>query len=137
MGSSEGSVVFRLDDFLPRVIPSKYREVAPPPPLLKVYPPERVRAFESVMHLRVFMSLDDFRPIKSTGGVWLHASCSYARQLPRWRDLKEVHELFMQDRPAVQMMPPKRYWLNAHPYTLHLWSRLDADTIPEIIWKTG
>jgi hypothetical protein len=81
--------------------------------------------------LRVLLSLDDF---DDGIGEWLHASASYAARLPTWEDLKEVHQLFLLDLPAIQILPPKAHWLTAHEFTLHLFTRLDADTVPPGLW---
>lgn len=115
--------------FYPRVIPSKYMEIDPPLVVKSQYPPSMVKMFQSNMGMRVIISLDTF---PGETGIWLHASCSYTNQLPRWKDLKE---LFMGDRVAVQILPPKSSYLNIHPYCLHLFSRLDGETVPERVWK--
>lgn len=33
---------------------------------------------------------------------------------------------------AVQLLPREEDWTNLHPHTLHLFRRLDGDTLPEL-----
>ncbi len=82
----------------------------------------------------VILTLDDY----DRGGVWLHSSASLRTKrgpkIPTWEDLKEVHQIVHGDRAVVQMLPPSSHWLSIAE-CLHLWERLDAPTIPEIVWR--
>jgi hypothetical protein len=69
-------------------------------------------------------------------GVWLHLSVSRARRLPTWGDLVTARDaLGYGDLYFLQQLPPKRYWLNVHPYVLHLLHRIDQHAVPPILWK--
>lgn len=68
-------------------------------------------------------------------GWWLHSSTSRAgNQLPSWDDLKLVHQVVHQHRPVIQIMPPPSSWLTIAE-CLHLFERLDADTVPRAVWE--
>lgn len=73
-------------------------------------------------------------------GVWLHSSISRQTKrgikLPSWGDLKTVHEVIHGDRPVVQLLPPRSSWLSITE-CLHLFERLDRDTVPENLWRNG
>lgn len=70
------------------------------------------------------------------GGHWLHLSVSRTSRLPTWGDLVCARdELGYGDRVFVQLVPPRRAWMNLHSYCLHLQHRLDADTVPPCIWE--
>lgn len=80
------------------------------------------------------VTIDDY----GTGGLWLHSSASLRTkrgvQIPSWEDLKEVHQVVHRDRPVVQVLPPSAHWLSISE-CLHLFERLDAPTIPEVVWR--
>lgn len=64
--------------------------------------------------------------------LWLHVSCSRARQLPTYDDMRRVKDLFVgRDRTALQVLPPAAKHINIHPYCLHLWCCLDGDVTPD------
>lgn len=68
-------------------------------------------------------------------GHWLHLSFSRRGRLPSWPDLVSARdELGYGERVFVQMLPPKTFWLNVHPYCLHMVSRLDGETVPRQLW---
>lgn len=53
---------------------------------------------------------------------WEHVSISHARRCPVWEEMKHVKELFWDDSETVlQFHPPKKDYVNNHPYVLHLW----------------
>lgn len=87
--------------------------------------------------LRAMVSVDLYTPAYSAdAGHWLHLSVSRATRLPTWADLVLARdELGYGDRSFVQLLPPRRAWLNIHSYCLHLVCRLDAPTVPEILWN--
>jgi hypothetical protein len=88
--------------------------------------------------LRAMLSVDLFDGVGSPhaeAGHWLHLSVSRANRLPSWADLVLVRDEFgFADRVFVQLLPPASAWLNAHSYVLHLFHRLDAATVPRILW---
>lgn len=73
------------------------------------------------------------------GRVWLHLSVSHARRIPNWRELGAVKELFLGDREAYQVLPPKARYVNIHPNVLHLFALLDdgAAALPDFTGGTG
>lgn len=92
-----------------------------------------MRTFESSLGLRVILSVEDRGP---DTGTWLHVSLSRASKLPSWDDVREVKDLFIgRDRCALHLVPPEKFYVNVHPHTLHLWSRLDADTVPPRLYE--
>lgn len=82
--------------------------------------------------LNVLVTLDGAR---AEHGLWLHASISRARSLPSWDDVVDAKGVVFEDRPVVQVLPPRKYWVNHHPFCLHLFERLDRETVPEALWK--
>lgn len=67
---------------------------------------------------------DDFR--------W-HISVSTDIRVPRWEELvTAAHDL----RPGVPFaigVPPRSWWINVHPHTLHLWELHDEYLIAQ--WR--
>lgn len=83
--------------------------------------------------LRALVSVDLYDC--AGGGHWLHLSVSRANRLPTWADLVLVREeLGYEDLSFVQLLPPRRAWINVHSYCLHLMCRLDSDTVPVVLW---
>lgn len=117
-----------IDDFVPRVLPVSWvpEEVGPEHPA-------ETRAYRNG-RLYLLVSLEERGP---TVGTWLHASLSHRERLPLWRELVEVKTTFFGDRPVVQVIPPEKYYINLHPRCLHLFERLDADTVPPGLWEAG
>lgn len=65
------------------------------------------------------------------GRLWAHVSVSRRERLPSWDDLKLVKDLFVgRDRPAYQVLPRARDYVNVHPYVLHLWTPADDGPDP-------
>lgn len=124
------SLAFRIDAVMPRVIPTVWRRVKNPV-LDQMGIPNR--AYVSTLGLQALISIDDFRP--DPAGVWLHLSVSRPNMLPSWDELKRAKAVFMGDRLAIQILPPRAAYLNVHNFCLHLFARLDGDTIPEPVWN--
>lgn len=86
--------------------------------------------------LRALVSVDLYELDGVMDGHWLHLSISRERRLPTWADLCTARDqLGYTDRLFVQLLPPASAWLNMHSYCLHLWSRLDAVTVPDAVWN--
>lgn len=69
------------------------------------------------------------------GGYWLHVSVSRGRRLPTWGDLVRARDaLGFKERIFVQLIPPASAWLNVHDHCLHLFHRLDEETVPRMLW---
>jgi hypothetical protein len=124
-------VKYFLEDYLPKSIPDEWQEYSLPETMLNCYK-GNAKAYMSSKMNNVFFTVDDF----GEGGQWLHLSVSCHQRLPTWEELKKAKETFMGDIFAMQVLPPKNSYLNINPYVLHLFSRLDAPTIPSKVWRT-
>ena len=64
----------------------------------------------------------------SDGEGWDHVSVSTQRRCPTWDEMCFVKELFWRDEETVvQFHPPKRNYVNIHPFCLHLWRQQGRD----------
>jgi len=121
---------YNLNEYEPKVLPASWVQVRPNSGLIGEFG-FGVRIYTN-HKLHVILSIDKF----GKAGQWLHVSVSnaVAPVLPTWMELKEVKELFLGDRLAVQILPPKKYYIN-EAEAFHLMSRLDEVTIPDEVWK--
>ena len=59
------------------------------------------------------------------GDMRWHLSVAHPARLPEWEHIVEIaHEL----RPGVCFViavPPRSWWINVHPHTIHLWELQD------------
>ncbi len=86
-----------------------------------------MEVFRRVDGLAVLLSLE---PQHHPQVRWLHASASFVDRCPSWEDMSEVKESFFgAETYAVQLHPPRSQWVNAHPYTLHLWRNVLGITV--------
>lgn len=72
-----------------------------------------------------------FSIIASDGGGWEHVSVHVEdgdkQRTPLWEEMCQVKDIFWDDDDAViQIHPPRKYYVNVHPHTLHLWKRSDG-----------
>lgn len=67
-------------------------------------------------------------------GAWLHSSTSREGILPTWEELKMVKSAVHQDRLAIQLLPPESSWISVRD-CLHLFERLDGETVPQCLWR--
>jgi hypothetical protein len=71
-------------------------------------------------------------PIPHGGDRW-HISVTHVSRVPTWSELTDAaHEL----RPGVVFvlgLPPKSWWINIHPYCLHLYETRDQPLIEQ--WR--
>jgi hypothetical protein len=82
-------------------------------------------AWKSAQGLRIVVSVENV-----DGVQWVHVSCSYPTELPRWKDLQAVKEaLFGPDKQVVQVLAPRSEYVNHHPYCLNLYGRVDDERI--------
>lgn len=73
------------------------------------------------------------------GRAWLHLSVSHRDRIPTWLELRDCKELFLGDREAYSVLPPKRRYVNIHPHVLHLFALLDqgATALPDFTHGSG
>jgi hypothetical protein len=63
--------------------------------------------------------------VAEEAGRW-HLSISHPWRLPTWDEINAARDaLIPADIWLCQPMPPKAFWLNLHPYCLHLWEVRD------------
>jgi hypothetical protein len=64
---------------------------------------------------------------------------SHRNRVPSWRELVSVKELFLGDREAYKVLPPKSRYVNIHPNVLHVFALLDehASALPDFTRGTG
>ena len=120
---------YHLEQLLPRIqYPGWFRE--------REHEGRMLRMLSRNVEMAFFTSTDDLRVMLTLEeGGWLHMSVSRPDVLPTWDELKMVKQLWLGDRFAVQIFPPKEHWLNFHEYTLHLFCRVDGEPIlPEPLW---
>ena len=74
------------------------------------------------------------RVIASDGEGWEHVSVSLPNRCPTWDEMCKVKALFWDDEDCVvQFHPPKRDYVNLHPYCLHLWRPIGATiSLPDL-----
>jgi len=71
------------------------------------------------------------------GELWLHVSCSHKNKLPKWKELREVKDIFVgRDRKAIQIFPKQSEYVSIMPYCLHLWCNLSKDILPDFTCGT-
>lgn len=70
-------------------------------------------------------------PVGGVGAPRWHISVQHRDRVPSWDELVQAaHDL----RPGVVFVlgvPPRSWWLNAHPRVLHLWETTDAGLVDE------
>lgn len=78
--------------------------------------------------LRSSIDGGDLVVIASNGEGWDHVSVSRRNRCPNWTEMEQVKRLFFRDdETAMQLHVPPADYVNAHPYTLHLWRPLDQE----------
>lgn len=75
--------------------------------------------------------------IENDGRAWLHLSVSHQARIPRWTELAEAKRVFIGDREAYQIMPPKERYVNINARVLHVFALLDGDALPDFTRGTG
>lgn len=63
-------------------------------------------------------------------GKWKHVSISHRDRLPTWDELLMVKDAFFGDTFVIQILPPKKNYVNVHPNCLHLWQYQDGKEWP-------
>src|SRR5262245_319422 len=58
---------------------------------------------------------------------WEHVSVSCEHRTPTWAEMSWVKDVFWREDEAVmQLHPPKKNYVNCHPYCLHMWRPLNG-----------
>jgi len=77
-----------------------------------------------------------FSPIESHtetdlgGGYWKHLSISHPKRYPFWDEILDARYTFFSDEETViQIMPPKREYVNLHKFCFHLWSPIGVKNV--------
>lgn len=100
----------------------RWEEIRVPAALLRALPPgaEHPQAFaKGILHA-----------IRTVDCGRLHLSVSTQTRLPSWEELKDARtSLTPPGTFLCQAFPPEEYWVNDHPYTLHLWEIRDATLV--------
>lgn len=66
--------------------------------------------------------------VASDGMGWEHVSVSRLDRCPTWDEMCQIKDMFWDaDDCVVQYHPPKREYVNIHPFCLHLWRPLDVE----------
>lgn len=116
--------------------PEKYRHI------IKEYPKEAQTGNNGLFYipqkkgapLKVISSDErDWEEAVACGEIegdtpWRHVSVSLPTRCPTWEEMCRVKYLFWDDTDTViQYHPPKRDYVNMHPYCLHLWQPVGID----------
>lgn len=76
--------------------------------------------------------------LQNDGKRWLHVSCSRRNNVPNFKELREVKNIFIgKERTAMQVFPGETKYVNMHPYVLHMFCCLDGDVLPDFTKGTG
>ncbi len=107
------------------IIPASWEEVESPIPFTK--------CFIKFNRLMVLVNEGKF-----DNELWRHVSLSYPNKIPKWKDLREVKDIFIgKDKKAIQVFPKESEYVNIHPYVLHLWANLERDPLPDFTMGSG
>lgn len=111
----------------PRVLPPAFEEVQRAPTGAKY----RARARNLVAIVSCAKERD--------GRWWLHLSVSHKSRVPTWDEFRWCKEVFIGDREAYQVLPPKLRYVNIHPYVLHMFALHDdgCTALPDFTRGTG
>jgi hypothetical protein len=62
--------------------------------------------------------------IEQDGRAWLHLSVSHRERIPTHGEMRTVKELFLGDRYAYAVWPPRAKYINLYPNVLHVFALL-------------
>lgn len=111
-----------IDEVLPKVLPAGWHQIS-----AEATQMVSARAWQYKGGIRVVCSLEKY----PDAGFWLHVSLSYPDKIPNWADIRTIKDLFIGRKSlAVQIFPHEDDYVNFHPNTLHLFTRVDGDTLP-------
>lgn len=118
------------------VVPAEWSPptVLPPAWELIIRSPDGAKYMSELLNLAAIISCR----IEADGRPWIHLSVSHRVRVPSWREMRECKELFLGDREAYSVLPPKARYVNIHPNVLHLFALLDgAPALPDFTSGTG
>jgi hypothetical protein len=109
----------------PIILPPSWKQISSPLPFQKCF-----RKFNGLI---VLVGQFDHE-----GDRWLHVSCSHKNKLPKWKELREVKDIFVgKDKQAIQIFPPESQYVNIMKFCLHLWCNLSRDIVPDFTRVIG
>jgi len=93
------------------------------------------------MRLKVILSCTR----EDDGNAWMHLSISKTNQakgelkLPSWSEISEAKRVFLGDREAYQVLPPRARYVNINERVLHLFALYDENKValPDFTHGTG
>lgn len=60
--------------------------------------------------------------VASDGMGWEHVSVSLPDRCPTWEEMCFIKDVFWEEyETVIQYHPPKKDYVNCHPYCLHMW----------------
>ncbi len=87
------------------------------------------RAYVGAQEFHVLTSRDEIEP----GDARWHLSISGEHNVPPWNVMVAIAHAARPGVCFVIGVPPRSWWLNAHPHVLHLWELKDAALLGQ--WK--
>lgn len=77
--------------------------------------------------------------IERDGRAWIHLSVSSKNRVPNWDELAEAKRVFLGDREAYQVLPPKVRYVNINARVLHMFALFDEKetALPDFTRGTG
>lgn len=104
-----------MTEFLPLVLPANWRLV------------EKGEDGAAYMCTTAPIAVIVSASTEADGRRWLHVSLSRPSRIPSWEDTKNVKEIFIGDRYAYSVLPPRAKYVNINPHVLHLFAPLEGD----------
>jgi hypothetical protein len=118
-------VMHWIFDRLPTVLPPSWRVVERRLDGLKY-----VQAFTG-LSLIISGELHDSRR-------WIHLSLAHKDRMPTWTELVDIKEIFIgRDDTSIQVIPPRKQYVNIHPFCLHLFTCIEGNVLPDFTYGTG
>ena len=108
--------------------------IMPPGWVIVEHTRDGYKARNTGLHLAVIVS----DAVEQDGRRWRHFSVSHRHRLPSWDELVRTKEWFLGvDSRALQVLPPRREWVNINPRVLHLFVCLDSEVVPDFTQGSG
>lgn len=72
-------------------------------------------------------------PCGPQGQIRWHLSIAHNRRYPTWDEIRDIRYALVPDEVMVAMfLPPRREYVNQHPYCFHLFEVIESE-VPSII----